>query len=77
MCRTGAPAGYKTKKELTMSKLIVSAVAATLLLTTASGTMARPIHDPDFTDTTKPDGGYAPNSPAGVRAYWDYQDRWH
>lgn len=59
-----------------MSKLILSAVVATLLLTTASATMARPIRDPNFTDTTKPNGGYAPNSPEGVRSYWDWVDRW-
>jgi hypothetical protein len=66
-----------------MTKLILSAIVATLFLTTASATMARPIHDrgpvhdPEFNDLNDPNGGYAPNSPDGVRAYWDYQNRWN
>lgn len=42
----------------------------------ATEAMARP-RDPYFTDLTRPNGGYPPNSPQGQRAFWDYQDRWN
>lgn len=54
-----------------MSTIIRSALVA-LVLTSASAAMARP---GDFVDQSRPDGGYAPNSQEGVRAFWDYQSR--
>jgi hypothetical protein len=61
--------------ETDMSTAIRSALVALILLTGASAAMAGP-RDREFTDLSKPDGGYAANSPAGERAYWDYVDRW-
>ena len=60
-----------------MGTLIRSALVALVLLGGASAAMARPApRDPGFTDTTDPTGGYAPNSPKGERAFWDYMERW-
>jgi|EndMetStandDraft_4_1072995.scaffolds.fasta_scaffold1489615_1 hypothetical protein len=60
----------KTTREIIMSMLIRSALVA-LVLAGASSAMAAP--DYNFRDTTKPYGGYNPNSPEGNRAFWDYQ----
>lgn len=57
-----------------MNTLIRSALIA-LVLTSASASMAAPASDQYFTDTSKPHAGYAPNSPEGNRAFWDYQGR--
>jgi hypothetical protein len=56
---------------MVMSKLIRLALVA-LVLTGASGAMARNSHDPYWTDMSKPNGGYAPDSQAGNRAFWNY-----
>jgi hypothetical protein len=55
-----------------MSKFIKFALVA-LVLTGASEAMARNRYDPYWTDMSKQCGGYACNSSAGERAFWDYQ----
>ena len=55
-----------------MSKLIPLALIA-LVLTGTSQAMARNKYDPNWTDMSKPCGGYACNSQEGQRAFWDYQ----
>lgn len=53
-----------------MSKLIFSALLAAVLFTGTAPAMAR-----SFTDMSKPHGGFAPDSPEGQRAFWDYRAR--
>ena len=55
-------------KPFVLSMLVMLTLAASMSSATA--------RDPDFTDTTSKTGGYRANSPDGVRAFWDYQDRW-
>jgi hypothetical protein len=74
-------------KEMIMSKIASAAVVAVLLLTGTSAAMARPhrlphadaaygqTRDENFTDLSRPDGGYPPNSPRGEQSFWDYQQR--
>ncbi len=57
-----------------MTTLLRSALVILAILSGASTTMAAP-RDSAFVDQTDPHGGYAPNSPEGTRAFWDYQSR--
>jgi hypothetical protein len=54
-----------------MSTIIRSALIA-LVLTSATASIAAPSFTPD---TSKPNGGFDPNSAQGNRAFWDYQSQ--
>jgi hypothetical protein len=68
-----------------MTKLTQLAFVATVLLTGATSAMAqsgdrsdlraRTTATPSVSSEADPYGGHNPNSPAGNRAYWDYQGR--
>ncbi|MGB0083826.1 MAG: hypothetical protein WBP94_00425 [Rhodomicrobiaceae bacterium] len=57
-----------------MSTFIRSALVAAALLTSASATMAasRIYSVPDLSDQFS---GYTPNSPEGIKAFWEYEAR--
>ena len=57
--------------------LMALVLASGVLASSGSATMAQPARDPNWTDLSKPHGGYPPNSPQGNRAFWDYQNRQH
>jgi hypothetical protein len=57
-----------------MTTLFRSALVIVAILSSASAAMATP-RGSQFVDESKPHGGYAPNSPEGARAFWDYQSR--
>lgn len=59
-----------------MRSIVLPALVALTLATGISGATARTVQDREFTDTTSKTGGYRANSPDGVRAFWDYQNRW-
>ena len=58
-----------------MSTLVRSALIALVLATGATAAMAQPARNSEWTDMSKPHGGYNPNSQEGHRAFWDYQTR--
>ena len=57
-----------------MTTLFRSAIVIVVFLSGASATMAAP-RDSQFIDQSQPYGGFAPDSPEGTRAFWDYQSR--
>jgi hypothetical protein len=63
-------------QESIMSASIRWALTAFVLMSGASGVMAQS-RERDFIDTTRPDGGYPPDSQRANRAFWDYMDRWN
>lgn len=54
-----------------MSKFIYSAILAVALFAGAAPAFASTA----WTDTSRPDGGFSPDSPEGIQAFWDYQTR--
>ena len=58
-----------------MSTLVRSALVALVVMSASTAAMARPAHNNGWTDSSDPYGGYAPNSPEGNRAFWDYIGR--
>ena len=57
-----------------MSKLLRTSIVALALLTGASTAMAA--NEP-VRDNSDQYGGFPPNSPEGVRAFWDQQQNEH
>jgi hypothetical protein len=55
-----------------MKKLITSVLLVGVLFGGASISSADTL-EAAVPDRSDPYGGYAPNSPEGVRAFWDYQ----
>jgi hypothetical protein len=55
-----------------MSTFLRSTIVALAILSSASATMARPVHETRGTNYSS----YEVNSPDSVRAFWDDMQRW-